>query len=635
MERKKIIMMCTFASLFIGFLIIQSIMYNSNRTTQNVVISGTYTSVDYSDPIGFYTNIKIVKSIDYDEGVQHPAVILLHGDGSNSRFFNNIQIELLRFGYCLALIDVSYFSMDIFLYLNETLNYLLEQPDIDPDRIGVLGHSHGAHYGTLFSTMRNESINAVVCANWGNYDYWYDDYYPYYRNFVAKNGSLSTSYSTFKYNNGTLQLPMNLNSQSNLLMVSDRNDNRPDLPLEDYLMNYTENVYNQANVFYGDFSDGSARELIASNSMFGHGSSLFLPDALYKEIEWFNLAFNIDPTTVYSSPNIQITFLNFISYFGFLTVALLLISGIGFIGQILPDIVNQKKSLKSTYMRLLNKRLENHAIQEQNKELEQAKENSQSLALIQAQTTISDDMILKRNDIATDELNKKFVFSIIFLAVIFSIYMFIKDFILPYSNVYYNLENLPIYILGSFGFESWQLNMFFSNFPFSLMFFWIIGLFIMDYKLLKGVILKLLFGSSLKSLLYELILGVEIYILLFLVFRTSFDLFLGGIIEPIYLRNLLFGIFVFYFIFRGYSSIYLKIPNKSGKYLKAVLLNVVIYSCFFLPETINYGLSTISFHLLAIVFLSLMNPHLLEKRVPILVLSLINFFGFIFFSAIL
>jgi hypothetical protein len=128
-------------------------------------------------------------------------------------------------------------------------------------------------------------------------DYWFNDFYPYFKYFIAKNDSLPDTYGDYIAQVAPLNLPFNLTSINNLLMISDSTDYapRPDDPI-DIFKNFTENLYSLPNILYGTYSDGSARKLYLTNSILGHGTSLFLPDVVLEAVTWMNNVFQINPT---------------------------------------------------------------------------------------------------------------------------------------------------------------------------------------------------------------------------------------------------------------------------------------------------------------------------------------------------
>jgi hypothetical protein len=76
-------------------------------------------------------------------------------------------------------------------------------------------------------------------------------------------------------------------------LVTDKYDSKNTGNPELFLYNITIGKYSQSNQFFGNYSDGSARELFLSKGIFGHTSSIFDPQVIYYEIAWMNNAMDL------------------------------------------------------------------------------------------------------------------------------------------------------------------------------------------------------------------------------------------------------------------------------------------------------------------------------------------------------
>ncbi|PWB48242.1 MAG: dipeptidyl aminopeptidase [Nitrosomonadales bacterium] len=101
-----------------------------------------------------------------------PALAVLHGWGGNAETMLPLAGPLHRAGYALLFIDArshgrsdidTFSSMPRFAEdLDHALHWLKRQPDVDPERIGIAGHSVGAA-AALLAASRRDDLAAVVC----------------------------------------------------------------------------------------------------------------------------------------------------------------------------------------------------------------------------------------------------------------------------------------------------------------------------------------------------------------------------------------------------------------------------------------------------------------------------------------
>jgi uncharacterized protein len=107
----------------------------------------------------------------YIPSQNHAAVILQHGYGANSGQMLPVGLMLARYGYGVLLFDFRghgrsegdfvTFGHDEVRDTEAALDFLLEQPDVDPERIGVIGNSMGGATAIL-AAADNPQLRAVV-----------------------------------------------------------------------------------------------------------------------------------------------------------------------------------------------------------------------------------------------------------------------------------------------------------------------------------------------------------------------------------------------------------------------------------------------------------------------------------------
>jgi len=118
---------------------------------------------------------------DLEPGEKRPAFIILHGFGSNSQAGNTVDPArmLTDWGYVTLRFDMrgcgqseGEFGRIICLEQVEdtqhALSYFRERPEVDEDRIGLIGSSFGAAVA-LYTAGIDDRVAAVVSAvGWGN-----------------------------------------------------------------------------------------------------------------------------------------------------------------------------------------------------------------------------------------------------------------------------------------------------------------------------------------------------------------------------------------------------------------------------------------------------------------------------------
>ncbi len=107
-----------------------------------------------------------------------PTLIVLHGWGSNSEMMLPLADPFYHSGYALLFVDArnhgasesdSFSSLPRFAEdLESALDWLLQQPETDTTRIGLIGHSVGAAAALLVASRRKEIAAVVSLASFAH-----------------------------------------------------------------------------------------------------------------------------------------------------------------------------------------------------------------------------------------------------------------------------------------------------------------------------------------------------------------------------------------------------------------------------------------------------------------------------------
>lgn len=613
-EFKKLIVLF---ALFIGLFTIQFIYY-FNQSQEDIYIGSQYLLPENPWISSSYKSLTIVKP-SHPDNEKSPVIILLHGDQSNSRIMNNLKVEYLRNGYIVALIDVGYFDLGVLLYLNATINYLLTRSDVNASQIGIQGHSHGAHYAALISVIRNDTIKAVVCGNYASYDYWFNDFYPYFKYFIAKNDSLPDTYGDYIAQVGPLNLPFNLTSINNLLMISDSMDYAPgpDDPI-DIFKNFTENLCSSPNILYGTYSDGSARKLYLTNSIFGHGTSLFLPDVVLEAVTWMNNVFQIYPTRS------TLIWTNIDMFFSIGFIVMLAIIGFYAISTFISLIPYQKLIFNDFKERLHRK--------------SSSTELKTDIFSIENQTDYNDLIqMAKPITLRTKMITISALLIGSFLICLGDFLIYIIDYDLI-STILFAIKDLPFLILEGLGFKISTIIS--RHYPFESMFIWVVITMILWKKVLKpaGISPKPIINYSFRDFYINTGIAFEIYGFSFLILKYSVYNILGLFLSESLLADLIFGIFILYYLNLLILVLFKAKPIKSGK--DFVLEFIFTFAIYFILVIPSFILSDFSIwftynslkQIISIGSLAFLNPLLKKKGINILSITIFDllFYGFIF-----
>ncbi len=290
MRRKiqKLMKYLTLASVFFGLVIAQFVFLYAFEKRDR-----TSTSVHYIDPIennivNYEKKYTIYTPISFSGRL--PTVILLHGDLVDEKSLNLLKSEFIRKGYLVVLMKID-FTYHSFLEIDAVVNQLLIHPNVDHNKIGLIGHSHGAHFAFWYAKLHDDVIQGVIMANMGSFKQLYDDYYEYYNYFV--NTTVDLSYRDYL---STFTEAITVDDPRNLLIITDTYEPIRVTDLSD--ANFVAWEFPQQNVMYGDFQNGTARELNTQYKMFLHGSGLYNPPTIGKNIHWMNQALDISSDPV-------------------------------------------------------------------------------------------------------------------------------------------------------------------------------------------------------------------------------------------------------------------------------------------------------------------------------------------------
>lgn len=107
-----------------------------------------------------------------------PTLVVLHGWGGNSEMMLPLADPFYRAGYALFFIDArnhgasdsdSFSSLPRFAEdLESALDWLQQQPETDPGRIGLIGHSLGAAAALLLASRRRDVAAVVSLASFAH-----------------------------------------------------------------------------------------------------------------------------------------------------------------------------------------------------------------------------------------------------------------------------------------------------------------------------------------------------------------------------------------------------------------------------------------------------------------------------------
>ncbi len=537
---------------------------------------------------------------------QLPLIILLNGKFLNSRSMNLIQKEFLANNYAVVLSNLEIFDSRIFEELEILLQKLEDCPYIDSTRIGLIGHSYGAHFAFQFG-MSTIQIQGVICGNPGSYELFTNNDY------------------------GTPQS----NLPRNLLLIMNENSSYHNQPPEEYLKYASSGFATEINLLYGNFEDGSAREAYVSNSFFGHASSLYDPNAIKKEIQWMNQSLGIEGE---GSSHFNL-FVQVISLF--LLFSLLSVSGFGMVAKFtvqMPKISeyfnrfklsNQNIKKKKDFPKKINPQYDpkKDAVISSEEINEKSEKKSRS-------TPISTNLNILSNK-NKDLIGKysRYLFVSTFIVILFQYFYYNLIFWTP-SLQDKDISDLIVKIFDFFGiiFENFDI-LIDSTFPFEFMYLWVVFFLVIKITLFKDLTSSKLISYSLKQHLFSLMKGSTMFVFLWLMLRFVSFFIVGYKIPKIYILNLILVFFIIHCI--NFSSFLFleKLGDNSNAIIKIVLFILFNYACLLLPVILFKGFGNFFQDYIVFFILALLNPSMYKKKIGILTISWFNYF-FILFAAI-
>lgn len=118
---------------------------------------------------------------DYKKGERRPAIMVLHGFGSNQKS-GNVQIPcemLSKMGYVTLGFDMRgcgdsegekgrIICLEQVEDTKNALTFMQSRPEVDPDRIGVLGSSFGAAVSVYTAGVDKRVACAISSGGWGD-----------------------------------------------------------------------------------------------------------------------------------------------------------------------------------------------------------------------------------------------------------------------------------------------------------------------------------------------------------------------------------------------------------------------------------------------------------------------------------
>lgn len=118
---------------------------------------------------------------DYQDSMRYPAFIVLHGFiGSKDDSHAELMASLLaEWGYVTLRFDFRgcgqsegergyVLCPDQVADAKNALNWLVEQPEVDPKRIGLIGHSFGAAVACYAGAVEQRFAAVISSCGWGN-----------------------------------------------------------------------------------------------------------------------------------------------------------------------------------------------------------------------------------------------------------------------------------------------------------------------------------------------------------------------------------------------------------------------------------------------------------------------------------
>jgi len=605
-----------------------------NRDTEQVKLNAIYSyQVRNDHNIDF--EINVIKPLDSNK-TQFPACILLYGDTVKEEAMNFVIKALLSNGYMAIQVNFQpYLIYPTLNQLNETLEYLLTRPDINNDQISILGHSRGGLFALLFGTLRDDYINAVICGNFADWEYF------------SLMSSIMNQSIDFSYSMGT-------SKPNNVLFTLDRNDERTELDTEEFLNNLTNFQFSQSEQLFGNFSDGTAREVFLSSSYISHASTLFDAETISKEITWLNQA--LDPSYEYSLSKstlikqemtrffqISIIFLAiecFLAYIIFGIIIWILSYQDFIIKRILIYFSELYNIVSDKWVK--KKRSNDSTVKEEVKNLEEKpndekySNHQETIWQMYKEISVKDQKLIrkKKNDndyfqeykeIVQNLSNQDFILtSIKYISVIWLSSLIFKLFIgsgwttnlsqlSEFSLIFVNYFSNPTYII----FDE------FFRFAFVELFLFVIIM--ANYYVLKKKNRKKIGDYTVTHTFKGFLIATEMFFIYILFLSLLSRDFLGLIAPSINMRNFIIMLPFFYYInIFAFDFVHLRYLGSKYENLKVIVVQLLIYIPMMVPEIFrNQFLPELYIGLFAII---LINPIIYKLFKNFTILAFFDYF---------
>jgi len=545
----------------------------------------------------------------FSNKTEFPVYILIHGDILGPESLNALTHKLVKQGYMVVAVSIQEFNVyPTLIQLNVALNYILSRDDVISDQIGIFGHSRGSIFAILFGIMRPDYIKSVVSGNFANWDLFYQ-----YANFMA------SKTKDFNY-------VLNFSIPHNILFLLNSKDRKlEDTPTQFFDEMLNEN-YTDVTKFYGNFSEGTARQFHYSASLFGHLSSLYDEDQINFLINWTNNALDYDPI----STDTENEFLNIKNYvtinFLLFIFDLILVFIISFL--LIKCIVFQNKKFLPFLSKIKNSIIPTPDLENESLMSDEDKEDTlEYLGKIPFEEEYEKHSHII-NSFNQKDYKKKIL---IFLGIIYLCFILVKIPIIPMPKSFLISSVIPLfriefisryiyYILDSF-------------FPFNYVWLWLLIFALLTWGYLRKEKLTRIGKYSGKNYVLGLFNGFEIFFIFASLNLLILDNFFGVSFSEFFLRNGISTYFLLYlinlFVFEFFSRI---IKENNFKYWKMVGFQLIVYFPIIFPEILNP--SPIFEMYFCIILLIFLNPWLYKLFKNVKVISFCNYLLMIFFFSL-
>ncbi len=457
MRRKiqKLMKYVVLGSILAGLVAAQFVFLYAFEKREKETITVFYEDPITSNPVSYEKKYTLHTPISYSGDL--PVIIMLHGDIVDEKSLNLEKSEFIKKGYMVVLVSLD-FTYQSYLELEAVLNQLLIHPDVDNSKIGILGHSHGGHFAFWFARLYNHVIQCVIMANMGTISQLYVDYYEYYNYFVNTTRDIS-----FLEYSANFTEKLTADNPNNLLIITDYFQPARTSDTSE------ENIYawefEHENVLIGSFENGTARELNTEYKMFFHGSGLYNPLAIKKNIEWMNNALGLPIDEI---PSLPIT-LRVYGYFSLIAAICVFASILLYKG--LNSIPFQLSWIKNRLYSRRKKKTQNVAL-EIPKVLDIDPDGKPKKDIFRLERRYAEDF-----DFIHDTAE---YFRIIVITVIgFHLFLYLLELLFGENSLYYvEQTNVDSIFSGVFAFNDTLNSILFTNpLSFQVMYFWILMVF--------------------------------------------------------------------------------------------------------------------------------------------------------------